>query len=273
MSPIQHLYPDEVEDLQRSRKEGEYLLVDVRQPEEYAQSHIPGARLLPLPELEDRLAEIPTDRDVVFYCRSGSRSSVAAALLAEGQRGRTGAVGNLVGGILAWEGHDIRHIPHLETFPRDLPMHQILYRAMNLEKGAHLFYMDLAEDPQWTELARELGDVERRHARALYGFWVRHHPALEHEPFDTLFERIDGNVMEGGKPMAAWLARLEAQGVERRLRLLEVACEIEYHAYDLYRTLAHRAPAGSEEEHAYLTLATQEKAHIRMVTKALTTTP
>lgn len=273
MSPIQHLYPDEVEDMQRSRREGDYLLVDVRQPAEYASGHIPGARLLPLPELEDRLGEIPQDRDVVFYCRSGSRSSVAAALLAEAQPQRRGLIGNLVGGILAWEGVDIRHIPHLETFPRDLPLHQILYRAMNLEKGAHLFYLDLAEDPQWTPMAKELGAMERRHARAVYGFWVRHHPAPHHEPFDAVFERLDGNVMEGGKPMAAWLARLEAQGVERRLQLLEIACEIEYHAYDLYRTLAHRAPAGSEEEHAYLGLANQEKAHIRIVTKALTETP
>lgn len=271
MKAIHHLYPDEVEDLQRSQREEKYLLIDVRQPEEYASSHIPGARLLPLPELEERISEIPVGRDVIFYCRSGSRSSVAATLLADMQAARTGIIGNLVGGILAWEGADIRHIPHLETFPADLPMHQILYRAMNLEKGAHLFYLDLAADPRWTDMARELGGVERRHARALYGFWIRHHPALEHEPFDALFERIDGNVMEGGKPMAAWLARLEAQGVQRQLRLLEVACEIEYHSYDLYRTLAHRAAAGSEEEQAYLTLANQEKAHIRIVTKALTT--
>ncbi len=270
MSPIHHLYPDELEDLQRSRREGDYLLIDVRQPKEYANGHIPGARLLPLPELENHLHELPPDREVVFYCRSGSRSSVAATLLAEAQPRRPGRISNLVGGILAWEGVDVRDIPHLETFPRDLPLHQILYRAINLEKGAYLFYQDMAHDPQWTSLAHELGGMERRHARAVYGFWTRHHPAQEHEPFDVLFEKLDGNVMEGGKPMAAWLARLEDQGVERQLRFLEVACEIEYHAYDLYRTLAHRAPAGSDEEQTYLTLASQEKAHIRIVTKALT---
>ncbi len=44
-----------------------YLLVDVRQEKEYARAHIPGARLLPLAELPARLAELPADRDIVFY--------------------------------------------------------------------------------------------------------------------------------------------------------------------------------------------------------------
>ncbi|HEB50465.1 MAG TPA: hypothetical protein ENI89_07640 [Desulfobulbus sp.] len=47
--------------------ENQYLLVDVRQAKEYAASHIPGARLLPLAELPARLAELPADRDIVFY--------------------------------------------------------------------------------------------------------------------------------------------------------------------------------------------------------------
>ncbi len=47
--------------------EEEYVLVDVRQPEEYRRGHIPGARLLPLAELGARLPELPTDRDIIFY--------------------------------------------------------------------------------------------------------------------------------------------------------------------------------------------------------------
>jgi len=264
------MFPDELEDFQRTHREQDYLLIDVRQPAEYAAHHIPGARLMPLPELEGRLGEIPPERHAIFYCRSGSRSAIAATFLAEAQPHRTGQIGNLVGGILAWDGVDVRDIPHLETFPRDLPLHQVLYRAINLEKGAYLFYQDLAQDPAWQPMAHELGTMERRHARAVYAFWVRHHPASQHEPFEALFERLDGNVMEGGKPMASWLARLESQGVERSLRLLEVACEIEYHAYDIYRTLAHRAEPGSDEEKTFLALAAQEKGHIRIATKALT---
>ncbi len=43
------------------------MILDVRQPKEYAQSHIPGAVLIPLPELPDRLAEIDREKPVLVY--------------------------------------------------------------------------------------------------------------------------------------------------------------------------------------------------------------
>src|ERR671938_1231782 len=54
--------------IERMRK-GDVVLVDVRPPEEYEAGHIPGARSIPLDELEGRLAELPPDREVVAYCR------------------------------------------------------------------------------------------------------------------------------------------------------------------------------------------------------------
>jgi rhodanese-related sulfurtransferase/DNA-binding MarR family transcriptional regulator len=48
---------------------GEVVLVDVRPSEEYAAGHIDGARSVPLDELEERLADLPTDREIVAYCR------------------------------------------------------------------------------------------------------------------------------------------------------------------------------------------------------------
>lgn len=48
---------------------GEIVLVDVRPPEEYAAGHIDGARSIPLDELQERLAELPANRDIVAYCR------------------------------------------------------------------------------------------------------------------------------------------------------------------------------------------------------------
>jgi rhodanese-related sulfurtransferase/predicted transcriptional regulator len=48
---------------------GDVVLVDVRPPEEFAAGHIDGARSVPLDELEQRLAELPADREVVAYCR------------------------------------------------------------------------------------------------------------------------------------------------------------------------------------------------------------
>jgi len=57
------------------------LLLDVRGPLEFQRRHLPGAVLLPLPELTTRAAEVPRARPVVVYCQSGVRSAQAVALL------------------------------------------------------------------------------------------------------------------------------------------------------------------------------------------------
>jgi rhodanese-related sulfurtransferase len=75
-------------------------LVDVRSPMEYQiDGHIPGSRLLPLPALAGRLAELPRDETIVLICRSGSRSMAACEHLAAA--GFDNVV-NLAGGIIGW---------------------------------------------------------------------------------------------------------------------------------------------------------------------------
>jgi len=74
------------------------FVVDVREPVEFAAWSIPSAVNIPLGELEARVSEVPTDRDVVTVCASGSRSSTAAEILS-----RVGIrVANLAGGMAAW---------------------------------------------------------------------------------------------------------------------------------------------------------------------------
>ena len=80
----------------------ELLLLDVRTPAEQSGGVIPGARLLPLDELEERIAELPRDgRRVLVYCAGGGRSAAACEFLShEG----IGGLHNLAGGISAWPG-------------------------------------------------------------------------------------------------------------------------------------------------------------------------
>ena len=54
--------------LERARRRG-VVVLDVRPPDEYASGHIPGAVSVPLEELEDRLASLPRDAEIVAYCR------------------------------------------------------------------------------------------------------------------------------------------------------------------------------------------------------------
>ena len=77
-------------------------LVDVRGAEEFdgPDGHLAGSLLIPLPELQERLAEIPLERPVVLLCHSGSRSALATQLLLKAGRDK---VANLRGGLRAWE--------------------------------------------------------------------------------------------------------------------------------------------------------------------------
>jgi adenylyltransferase/sulfurtransferase len=75
------------------------LLLDVRGPHEWSICHLPGAKLIPVQELEDRLEEIATERQIVVYCHYGLWSARAAAVL---RRHGYARVRNLAGGIEAW---------------------------------------------------------------------------------------------------------------------------------------------------------------------------
>jgi len=77
-----------------------FMLLDVRTPEEYAEGHIAGAKLIPVQVLAERLAEVAHDKQVYVYCHSGKRSARAAKLLAD--NGFTN-IENIKGGIVAWK--------------------------------------------------------------------------------------------------------------------------------------------------------------------------
>ena len=73
-------------------------LLDVRESEECAAGHVPGAQLLPLGALAARLHELPTDRTVYVVCQAGGRSAQVAQLLErEGLQVRS-----VAGGTAAW---------------------------------------------------------------------------------------------------------------------------------------------------------------------------
>ena len=82
------------------------LVLDVRQRDEYAAAHVPGAVHLNAGDLPDRLAELPRDRPILTICGSGYRSSVAASLL---QGAGFRRVSWVSGGVPAWQaaGHPV----------------------------------------------------------------------------------------------------------------------------------------------------------------------
>jgi rhodanese-related sulfurtransferase len=75
------------------------VVIDVREPVEWRHGHIDGARHIPLREVPQRLAEVPTDHQVLVVCKVGSRSARATGFLV--QNGIDAV--NLDGGMLDWE--------------------------------------------------------------------------------------------------------------------------------------------------------------------------
>jgi hydroxyacylglutathione hydrolase len=76
------------------------LVLDIRNPREWATKHIAGSVNIPLNHLQERIAEIPRDRDIAVHCAGGYRSSIAASILH--QYGITHLI-EMAGGLAAWE--------------------------------------------------------------------------------------------------------------------------------------------------------------------------
>ena len=74
------------------------VIIDVREPGEFARGHIKGARNIPLSQIREHLDEIPTDRPVYLHCRTGQRSYNATLLL---QNAGYKNIWNITGSFLA----------------------------------------------------------------------------------------------------------------------------------------------------------------------------
>jgi rhodanese-related sulfurtransferase len=95
---VKHYEPEEVRGLMKSTRN--HILLDVRTPKEHSDQNIKGSVLIPLYEIKSRANELKKykDKEIICYCRTGSRSVNAAAKLKK--MGFNTA--NMKGGILRW---------------------------------------------------------------------------------------------------------------------------------------------------------------------------
>jgi rhodanese-related sulfurtransferase len=95
--PINQWSPQQ---LRQSLKDDQpLLLLDVREPHEFAYAHIEGSLLIPLQQLPERLDELDAEQDIVVICHHGMRSQQACLFLEHSGYKR---LNNLKGGIDAW---------------------------------------------------------------------------------------------------------------------------------------------------------------------------
>ena len=253
-------------------EEKDYLLVDVRQPVEYAQSHIPGAKLVPLMNLESALPDLPSGQDIVFYCRSGNRSQTAAVIAAASGTSLQ-KIYNLGGGIMAWDGKTLSDFPRVQTFTDFESPADMLLKSMDLEKGALRFYqyvLQIFADQSFVKTIKPLVDAEEAHARRIYRFWrsITENPP----PFDELFANLAGDILEGGENLPDAISKVE--GIEENfcLNLLELALEIEFSAYDVYRSMANMS-RGDDAKNVFLSIAQMEKDHMQLLAETIAECP
>jgi rhodanese-related sulfurtransferase len=84
------------------REDPDLQVIDVREPYEHEAGHIAGTRRISLTELSEQAASLDASRPVVFYCRVGSRSTMAAQAL----RGAGYEAYSMDGGLARWAGEE-----------------------------------------------------------------------------------------------------------------------------------------------------------------------
>jgi len=269
---VQTLYSDEVQSFIREHSEGEYVLLDVRQPGEYALAHLPGARLIPLPQLADSLEELDAAKPIIVYCAVGGRSRMATQLLTNlGFRD----VFHLQGGIQAWEDRTAtgpREF-HLDFIKGNESPEEIILLAYRMEEGLKKFHEAIkakSDDPALSALLAGLIKAEESHEKTLLE--LRESLAfLEREtPPDQISEFSDGfqsRLMEGGIDMNAFMEQNQPF-LNDVSGYLDLAMMIETQALDLYLRMA--AESRNEQTRKILhRIGNEEKAHLDLLGKYL----
>lgn len=264
--PIQMMSADQAREYIDRNKADEFTLLDVRQGWEYEEFHIPGANLIPLSELPDRLDEVDQEKMTLIYCASGGRSMAAAALL-EGQG--YNEIVNLVGGISAWRGHTAfgpMELGLIEFTGNEAPVEFVL-KAYAMECRLQDFYVqraDMAETTERIELFMELAGFEDRHKDTLYNMYVRiMGENIPRQMFEEVaFQDLDGTI-EGGVEIQEFLDQ-HREAFDDDQGVLELALMIEAQALDYYLRCYMRTE-NPDAKNTLMTLAREEKAHLKLL--------
>ena len=267
---IRALSAGALERLIKDKKEKEFLIVDVRQLDEYRLDHIPGATHIPLAEIQFDPFVFDDGRDLIFYCRTSSRSKVAA-LFAEEAGYDQNHLYYLKGGMFEYTGEILLDMPRVDLFPSDVTSTAIMEKAIDFEKGAYYFYSFAKEkfdDAELVLVMEKMQQAEVSHAKSIYN-QLKKSSDIELE-FDLYFERCRGEILEGGKSLSEINDLLFDKTSDDCGDIVDFAIELEFSAYDLYKTMAENSNQDQESAvQMFYTLAQAEKRHLEQMVKAL----
>ena len=259
-TPVKSMKSDEAQEF--LRQTDDVTLLDVRQPGEYQESHLPGAKLIPLPQLSNSLDQLEKNKPILVYCAIGGRSRVAAQQLAG--EGFTKII-NLKGGIKAWNGEqahgDIDQ--GLELFTDLESTEAILKTAYSLEEGLQDFYIDMMQHATHEDvitLFRKLSDIEDIHKERVYKEYVGITGKDDRKAFQ---DDIEKSAMEGGMTTEEYL-QLFKPDLAQPTEVIGLAMSIEAQAQDLY-TRAARLAKTDENARVLEHIAKEETYHLEQL--------
>lgn len=250
---VKRISPDEVRSLLERHQ---IMLIDVRQPEEYENGHIPGAILFPLPELYDRLEELNTEKDIITYCRLGRRSFAAAQLIADELNTE---VYTIDGGIIAWNGLVAKgDVEEGLKLTRDLRMpEEFISLAYTLEDGSGRFYKKLADifpDKEAKELFNALALAEENHKKRISEKWK-----------DAVVDEKFKDYMESGLIIGEAIEKI-AEKIDIK-EAIEYSMQIEINSLDLYMRLSRIV--NESIKGFFMDIIEEEKSHLKKLGKLI----
>jgi len=241
---IKTLSPAEVKAILDEDKRGEFLLIDVRQPVEYEEGHLPGSVLMPLDELESRrdelFRELYSGRKAIIYCRSGRRSMAAAIALCDlGLKN----LYILEGGLNNWNFKTLKGKMEKKSrvLGKTADVKDVLVIAMKIEKMAYDYYTSARDKAKFTTarmVFHQLGDVELSHMRRLYLRLTSELPeSAGLSNIDNYLKQFDKESNDVDIEVNAVLMQ-DYQEMKSEADALEIAIEREYLANDFYKRAA-----------------------------------
>jgi len=245
---------------------GSYQLVDVRQPAEYEDYHLPGATLIPLNVLTAGGGNLDPEKPTILYCLSGGRSKAASQFLAGQGFKEIYDIGN---NIASWLGIRVagEYELNLSLINPEAEFSDVWKIAYGMEDGLQRFYLALE--------ARESRDKYKQVFKRLAGFEDLHKNRLKkgYEIDKAVMGDLDSfiqenpDLLEAGDPNH--LSPLDT--ISKLTELADIfglAIAIEASSLDLYTRLANQATQ-SESKKLFQDLADEEKAHLNYLSNEM----
>jgi rhodanese-related sulfurtransferase len=248
-------------------KGSEFVILDVRQPEEYRSGHLPGAVFIPLPDLINKVGGLDHAKPIIAYCRSGNRSRAAAAFLLSYGFSK---VYSMDGGITAWNGQVATgsYNEGLSMLEGRETAEELISLAMALEEGSRMFYVNVEEltlDTEAKNVLKTIAEAEEKHKTQI----LQAYKLITGENLtdDILNREPLRGIMEGGVRIDEVVSFLKGPD-KTLLDILEVSMQLEINSLDLYiKILRTIEDAGAKK--VFDILIEEEKNHLSKLGKLL----